>query len=72
MIRQNAVPAVRARLAALRVVRDQKTPSKNTAAIGGAMKLSTDWKILKRLSPCMLSMAIVMSMEISAPTTVTA
>ena len=71
MMRQKAVPAVSAMLAARRVVRRQKTPITKTAAMGGAMKPNTDWKILKRLRPLMLSIATVRTMARSAPTTVT-
>ena len=67
----NIVPAVRAKLAARIVVRFQKTPNKNTAAIGGAMNPNTDWKTLNRFNPFILSMATVMITEIKAPTTVT-
>ena len=54
-IRQNAVPAVSATLAAKVVVRRQNTPSRNTAVMGGAMNPNTDWNTLKRLRPLMLS-----------------
>lgn len=67
----NTVPNVRAILAARVVVRFQNTPKRNTAAIGGAINPSTDWKTLNRFSPLMLSIAMVIITEISAPTTVT-
>ena len=70
-MRQNAVPIVSAKLAARVVARFQKMPSTKTAAIGGAMKPSTDWKTLNRLSPLMASMATVIAIAMTAPMTVT-
>jgi len=64
------VPKVSVTLAASVVQRFQNTPMTNTAAIGGAMKLSTDWNTLKRFMPFMLSTATVMTIDTSAPMTV--
>ena len=64
----NAVPSVNAMLAAIVVVRFQ---NRKTAAIGGAINPSTDWNTLNRFNPLILSMAMVMITEISAPATVT-
>ena len=55
------VPKVKARFAANVVVRFQNTPSKNTAAIGGAINPNTDWNILNKFNPLMLSMATVIT-----------
>lgn len=66
-----AVPAVRVKLAALAVVRFQNTPSKNTVVIGGAIKLNTDWKILKRFRSLMESMATHITIESTAPRSMT-
>ena len=63
----NAVPNVNAMLAAIVVVRFQKMPNRKTAAIGGAINPSTDWNTLNRFNPLILSMAMVMITEISAP-----
>lgn len=67
----NAVPNVNAMLAAIVVVRFQKMPNRKTAAIGGAINPSTDWNTLNRFNPLILSMAMVMITEISAPAIVT-
>ena len=66
-----AVPSERTILAARVVQRFQNTPMTNTAAIGGAMNDSTDWKTLKRSIPFILSTAMVIMIEIMAPTIVT-
>lgn len=65
------VPKVKARFAANVVVRFQNTPSKNTAAIGGAINPNTDWNILNKFNPLMLSMATVITTDYKAPTNVT-
>ena len=67
----STVPNVSVMLAASVVQRFQNTPIRNTAAIGGAMKLSTDWNTLNRSIPLMPSTATVMTIDTKAPRTVT-
>ena len=58
-------------MTALAEVFFHKAAKRKAADIGGAIKLNTDWKILKKLNPWIKVMAIAKKIEITAPPTIT-